>query len=82
MPAVATRLTDPDPDRRAALHYVLCEVHDVIGHRLSMLSLHAGGLEVAAGQDPRLRESGEQRRLADAVWPDHAEHGAGHQAKV
>ncbi|NHN57109.1 hypothetical protein G9U51_15165 [Calidifontibacter sp. DB0510] len=34
------------------------EVHDVLGHRLSLLSIHAGALEVAASQtDPRLAES-------------------------
>lgn len=43
--------------RQAERELIAREVHDVIGHRLSMLSLHAGGLEVAVGQDPRLRES-------------------------
>lgn len=43
------------------------EVHDVLGHRLSLLSVHAGALEVAAGDDPDLtgrarlvRESAQQ----------------------
>ena len=34
------------------------EVHDALGHRLSLLSLHAGALEVATeGSDPRIRQS-------------------------
>ncbi|MCK0111711.1 histidine kinase [Ornithinimicrobium sp. F0845] len=43
--------------RQAERDLIAREVHDVIGHRLSLLSLHAGGLEVAAGQDPRLAHS-------------------------
>ncbi len=33
------------------------EVHDVLGHRLSLLNLHAGALEARAGGDPELAES-------------------------
>ena len=43
--------------RQAERDLIAREVHDVIGHRLSLLSLHAGGLEVAAGQDERLAHS-------------------------
>lgn len=43
--------------RQAERDLIAREVHDVIGHRLSLLSLHAGGLEVAAGDDPELREN-------------------------
>lgn len=43
--------------RQAERDLIAREVHDVIGHRLSLLSLHAGGLEVAAGGDPRLIRS-------------------------
>ncbi|WP_114908173.1 sensor histidine kinase [Ornithinimicrobium murale] len=43
--------------RQAERDLIAREVHDVIGHRLSLLSLHAGGLQVAAGQDPRLAHS-------------------------
>ncbi len=43
--------------RQAERELIAREVHDVIGHRLSLLSLHAGGLEVAAGGDERLSRS-------------------------
>lgn len=43
--------------RQAERDLIAREVHDVIGHRLSLLSLHAGGLEVAAGEDQRLTRS-------------------------
>lgn len=43
--------------RQAERDLIAREVHDVIGHRLSLLSLHAGGLEVAAGADPRMARS-------------------------
>lgn len=33
------------------------EVHDALGHRLSLLSLHAGALELAAGDNPRAAQS-------------------------
>lgn len=43
--------------RQAERDLIAREVHDVIGHRLSLLVLHAGGIEVAAGSDPDLRDS-------------------------
>lgn len=43
--------------RQAERDLIAREVHDVIGHRLSLLVLHAGGIEVAAGDDPELRDS-------------------------
>ncbi|GAA4873608.1 hypothetical protein AVL62_00900 [Serinicoccus chungangensis] len=43
--------------RQGERELIAREVHDVIGHRLSLLVLHAGGIEVAAGDDPELRES-------------------------
>lgn len=33
------------------------EVHDALGHRLSLLSIHAGALELAARDDPKLAQS-------------------------
>ena len=33
------------------------EVHDALGHRLSLLSLHAGALELSAGDNPRAAQS-------------------------
>lgn len=43
--------------RQAERDLIAREVHDVIGHRLSLLSVHSGGLEMAARQDPQLAES-------------------------
>ncbi len=43
--------------RQAERERIAREVHDVLGHRLSLLSLHAGALEVAAADDPRLQRS-------------------------
>ncbi|MFJ5547649.1 sensor histidine kinase [Streptomyces sp. NPDC093225] len=47
-------------DSEARIHErsrIAAEMHDLVGHRLSLISLHAGGLELAlAGADPELRE--------------------------
>ncbi|MEV7419649.1 histidine kinase [Streptomyces sp. NPDC089919] len=44
---------------------IAAEMHDLVGHRLSLISLHAGGLEMALrGQPPELRESAGQVRQA------------------
>lgn len=43
--------------RQAERELIAREVHDVIGHRLSLLVLHAGGIEVAADGDPELVDS-------------------------
>lgn len=45
--------------RQAERDLIAREVHDVIGHRLSLLSLHAGSVEVMArdDSDPDLRDS-------------------------
>ena len=43
--------------RQADRERIAQEVHDALGHRLSLLSLHAGALEVTSRDDPRLVES-------------------------
>jgi len=43
--------------RQADRERIAQEVHDALGHRLSLLSLHAGALEVTSGADPRVAES-------------------------
>lgn len=56
--------------RQAERERIAREVHDVLGHRLSLLSLHASGLELAA-DDPNLAKSaalvreGAQESMAD-----------------
>jgi signal transduction histidine kinase len=44
---------------------IAAEMHDLVGHRLSLISLHAGGLELALDrQAPQLRGEAEQLRRA------------------
>ncbi len=43
--------------RRQERERIAREVHDALGHRLSLLNLHAGALEANAGEDPRLEQS-------------------------
>ncbi|MFJ8165177.1 sensor histidine kinase [Streptomyces sp. NPDC096136] len=47
-------------DSEARIHErsrIAAEMHDLVGHRLSLISLHAGGLELALERsDPELRE--------------------------
>lgn len=43
--------------RQAERERLAQEVHDALGHRLSLLSLHAGAVQLRAGEDPALRES-------------------------
>ncbi|MEU3724692.1 histidine kinase [Streptomyces sp. NPDC031705] len=49
---------------------IAAEMHDLLGHRLSLISLHAGGLELALGAcDPELREEAAlvRRTTGDAM---------------
>jgi signal transduction histidine kinase len=44
---------------------IAAEMHDLVGHRLSLIALHAGGLEMALdAQAPELREEAAQVRRA------------------
>ncbi len=54
--AVVDHLSD-EVSRQADRERIAQEVHDALGHRLSLLSLHAGALEVTSGDDPRIAES-------------------------
>ncbi|MGW2402514.1 sensor histidine kinase [Kitasatospora sp. NPDC001664] len=52
----ARRLADSEA-RTQERSRIAAEMHDLIGHRLSVVSLHAGGLEMAMGeQSPELRD--------------------------
>ncbi|HZK04559.1 MAG TPA: histidine kinase [Actinomycetaceae bacterium] len=42
--------------RKEEREMIAREIHDVIGHRLSMINVYAGGLELAVGSDPELAE--------------------------
>ena len=53
---VVDHLSD-EVSRQADRERIAQEVHDALGHRLSLLSLHAGALEVTSRDDPRLVES-------------------------
>lgn len=54
--AASGRLGD-EVARRQERERIAREVHDAMGHRLSLLNLHAGALELNAGDDPRLKKS-------------------------
>lgn len=55
--------------RRQERERIAREVHDAMGHRLSLLSLHAGALEANAAGDARLEESARlvRQSASDAV---------------
>jgi signal transduction histidine kinase len=66
----ARRLAD-DAGRSEERTRIAAEMHDLVGHRLSLISLHTGGLEMALrDQDPKLQESAAQARQAtrDAMY--------------
>lgn len=54
--AVVDTLSD-EVARQSDRERIAQEVHDALGHRLSLLSLHAGALEVTAGDNIRTAES-------------------------
>ncbi|NLT29280.1 MAG: two-component sensor histidine kinase [Propionibacterium sp.] len=57
--------------RRQERERIAREVHDAMGHRLSLLNLHAGALEANAGNDTRLAESARlARTTASAAMDD------------
>ncbi|MER5640253.1 histidine kinase [Kitasatospora sp. NPDC002227] len=65
----ARRLADSEA-RIQERSRIAAEMHDLIGHRLSLISLHAGGLELALQQrSPELRDEAAlvRRTVADAM---------------
>lgn len=65
--AVSGRLGD-EVARSQERERIAREVHDAMGHRLSLLNLHAGALEANATDDPRLAQSARlvrERRRSD-----------------
>ena len=50
--------------RRAERDRIAAEMHDVLGHRMSLLALHAGALEIRPDQEPsQVRASAELIRV-------------------
>lgn len=68
--AVAGRLGD-EVARRQERERIAREVHDAMGHRLSLLNLHAGALEANSADDPRVAQSAQLvRESAGAAMDD------------
>ena len=68
--ATAGRLGD-EVARRQERERIAREVHDAMGHRLSLLNLHAGALEANAPDDPRVAQSAQVvRESASAAMDD------------
>ncbi|WP_420000026.1 sensor histidine kinase [Streptomyces boninensis] len=54
-----------DASRSAERTRIAAEMHDLVGHRLSLIAVHTGGLELAlSDQEPRLKESAAHVRQA------------------
>lgn len=64
--ATSDRLGD-EAARRQERERIAREVHDAMGHRLSLLNLHAGALEANAGADARMAESAKLVRTSAAA---------------
>ena len=68
--ATAGRLGD-EVARRQERERIAREVHDALGHRLSLLNLHAGAIEANAPDDPRAAQSAQLvRESASAAMDD------------
>jgi signal transduction histidine kinase len=61
--AEAEQRLHADAARTAERTRIAREMHDVLAHRISLISLHAGGLEVRPGLAPDVRETAELLRL-------------------
>ncbi len=64
--ATSDRLGD-EAARRQERERIAREVHDAMGHRLSLLNLHAGAMEANAHDDPRMAESARLVRTSAAA---------------
>lgn len=68
--AASDRLGD-EVARRQERERIAREVHDAMGHRLSLLNLHAGALEANSTENPRVAESAQLvRDSAGAAMED------------
>jgi signal transduction histidine kinase len=61
--AEADQLLRADAARMAERTLIAREMHDVLAHRISLMALHAGGLEVQPDLPPAVRETAELLRL-------------------
>jgi signal transduction histidine kinase len=61
--AEAEQQLHADTARMAERTLIAREMHDVLGHRISLMALHAGGLELQPDLPPHVRETAELLRL-------------------
>jgi signal transduction histidine kinase len=61
--AEAEQRLHADAARMAERTRIAREMHDVLAHRISLMALHAGGLEVQPGLPPEVRETAQLLRL-------------------